>query len=310
MQKLEDLEKFAQAGRLAFREDAVAPVAVLVAPGGSAEVSLYGANVLSYRPTGHSPVLWLADSYKVVEPGSPTRGGIPVCWPWFARLADPSMPMHGFARTQFWTFVGAECDAETTTATLALVDNEKTRALWPHSFRLELKVTVGQSLSVSLTTTNPGAEPFAITEALHTYFRVNEVGDVLVTGFDGQPYHDKVAGGADAMQSGAIAFKAQTDRVYFRHSGAAVISDPKVGRRIAIEKTGSHASVVWNPNAAVCARIPDMNADDWHRFVCVETANAGLEPIEIAPGGSHTITAKITAILTDSDGKPVGVTAG
>ena len=83
MQTLEKLEKFAQQGRIAFREDAVAPVAILVAPGGSAEVSLYGANVLSYRPTGHSPVLWLADSYKVVEPGSPTRGGIPVCWPWF-----------------------------------------------------------------------------------------------------------------------------------------------------------------------------------------------------------------------------------
>ena len=164
MQTLEKLEKFAQQGRIAFREDAVAPVAILVAPGGSAEVSLYGANVLSYRPTGHSPVLWLADSYKVVEPGSPTRGGIPVCWPWFGRLENKDMPMHGFARTQFWSVIEAESDAETTSVTLALVENKSTLALWPHPFRLELKVTVGQSLALALTTVNTGSAPFAITE--------------------------------------------------------------------------------------------------------------------------------------------------
>ena len=309
MQTLEKLEKFAQQGRIAFREDAVAPVAILVAPGGSAEVSLYGANVLSYRPTGHSPVLWLADSYKVVEPGSPTRGGIPVCWPWFGRLENKDMPMHGFARTQFWSVIEAESDAETTSVTLALVENKSTLALWPHPFRLELKVTVGQSLALALTTVNTGSAPFAITEALHTYFRVKEVSDTLVTGLDGQPYLDKTRDFAEFLQSGAVSFSEATDRVYYRHSGAAVITDPGIGRRIAIEKKGSGASVVWNPNSESCKRIGDMNPDDWRRFVCVETANAGGAPLEIAPGATHTISATISAILTDADGRPVGVTA-
>ena len=309
MQTLEKLEKFAQQGRIAFREDAVAPVAILVAPGGSAEVSLYGANVLSYRPTGHSPVLWLADSYRVVEPGSPTRGGIPVCWPWFGRLENKNMPMHGFARTQFWSVIEAESDAETTSVTLALVENKSTLALWPHPFRLELKVTVGQSLALALTTVNTGSAPFAITEALHTYFRVKEVSDTLVTGLDGQPYLDKTRDFAEFLQSGAVSFSETTDRVYYRHSGAAVITDPGIGRRIAIEKKGSGASVVWNPNSESCKRISDMNPDDWRRFVCVETANAGGAPLEIAPGATHTISATISAILTDADGRPVGVTA-
>ena len=301
MQTLEQLETFAQAGRIAFREDDIAPVVVMAAPGGAAEVSLYGANVLSFRPTGQAPMLWLADSYKVVEPGSPTRGGIPVCWPWFGRLDDPAKPMHGFARTQFWSLVGAEADAETTSITLALDDSPSTLALWPHRFHLEFTVTVGQSLTLSLSTTNVGDAPFSITEALHTYFRVKDVADILVTGFDGQPYHDKAAGWIDSVQSGAIAISSETDRVYWLHAGAAVISDHGIGRRIVIEKSGSHASVVWNPWREKCANLHDMNPDDWHRFVCVETANAGAEPIEVAPGATHAISATITsAVETDA----------
>ena len=172
-----------------------------------------------------------------------------------------------------------------------------------------MKVTVGQSLALALTTVNTGSAPFAITEALHTYFRVKEVSDTLVTGLDGQPYLDKTRDFAEFLQSGAVSFSEATDRVYYRHSGAAVITDPGIGRRIAIEKNGSGASVVWNPNSESCKRIGDMNPDDWRRFVCVETANAGGAPLEIAPGATHTISATISAILTDADGRPVGVTA-
>lgn len=297
MQTLEALEKFAQAGRIAFREDEIAPVAVLVAPGGAAEVSLYGATVLSWRPTGQPPALWLADSYRTVEPGTPTRGGIPVCWPWFGRHPDPAMPMHGCVRTEQWSLAGAECDAETTSVTLALDETPTTLALWPHRFHLELRVTVGKTLDVALTTTNTGDAPFAITEALHTYFRVKEIADTLVTGFDAQPYLDKAPGGVDGIQSGAIAFTQETDRVYYRHAGAAIISDNGAGRRVLIEKRDSGASVVWNPWAGKCARLSDMKPDDWHRFVCVETANAGGEPIEVAPGASHMIAATYTAAL-------------
>lgn len=297
MQTLETLEKFAQTGRVAFREDEIAPVAVLVAPGGAAEVSLYGAHVLSWRPTGQPPVLWLSGSYRAVEPGSPTRGGIPVCWPWFGKVADPAMPMHGCVRTEMWSFAGAECDAETTAATFSLEETPATLALWPHRFHLELKVTVGKTLDVALTTTNTGDETFAITEALHTYFRVREIADTLVTGFDGQPYLDKAPGGVDGFQNGAIAFAGETDRIYHRHSGAAIINDSGCGRRVMIAKRGSGASVVWNPWIEKCARLSDMEPDDWHRFVCVETANAGGEPVEVAPGASHTIGATFTAAL-------------
>lgn len=297
MQTLEQLEKFAHAGRIAFREDETAPIVVLVAPGGATEISLYGANVISYRPTGHAPLFWLADSAHAVEPGVPIRGGIPICWPWFGRIANSTKPMHGCVRTEMWHLSGAECDSETTSATFALEETESTLSLWPHRFHLELTVTVGKTLNVALTTTNTDDKPFSITEALHTYFRVREASDVIVTGFDGEPYYDKVADTWDNLQSGAIAFSGEVDRVYMRHGGTAIIKDPGIGRRIIIEKKGSCASVVWNPWSERCVQMQDMKPDDWHRFICVETANAGGEPITIAPGTTHTIAATYTAVL-------------
>lgn len=300
-----NLAKFTTPGRIVFRDASPAPVAVLVSPYGSAEVSLYGAHVLSCRPTGHAPLLWLAESYKTLQPGKAIRGGIPVCWPWFGAAGKEGLPSHGFARTQVWSVISTEFDKDSTSVTFGLVSTPETKALWPHDFKLELTVTVGPAFKVELATTNIGDAPFEITEALHTYFRVKNVADASVTGLDGQPYIDKAPGGADAVQSGAVTFSGETDRVYNHHATAAIISDPGIGRRIAIEKDGSQATVVWNPWIEKAARLADMADDDWPHFVCVETANAGAAPVAVAPGARHVLSASITAVLLDKDGNPV-----
>ncbi len=299
------LDKFAAPGRIAFRDGPLSPVAVVVSPYGSAEVSLYGGHVLSYRPVGHSPVLWLAESAKSIAPGKAIRGGIPVCWPWFGAAPRAGLPNHGFARTQIWSVVSTEYEKDTTSITLGLVPTDATRALWPHDFLLQLTVTVGPALVLTLETENTGAAPFAITEALHSYFRVRDVAGVSVMGLDGQPYFDKAPGGVDSVQSGPIAFAGEVDRIYARHSSAAIVNDPGVGRRISIEKTGSAATVVWNPAAGKGDAMADMAQGDWRRFVCVETANAGAGPIEVAPGAKHAVTATIASILLDKDGNPI-----
>lgn len=297
MQTIEQLEKFASPGRIVFREDELSPVAVLVSPYGAAEVALYGAHVLSCRPTGHAPVLWLAQSYKGVRQGEAIRGGIPVCWPWFGPSAKQGLPSHGFVRTRFWSVTGAETDKDSTSITLSLASSDETLAIWPHEFLLNLTVTVGKSFDVELETVNTGKEPFAITEALHSYFRIKDISDILVTGLDGEPYLERAPGGADAVQVGAIAFSGETDRIYPRHAGAAIITDDGAGRRILVEKTGSAATVVWNPWTDKAARLGDISGDEWRRFVCVETANAGGDPIEVAPGASHRIAARISPLL-------------
>lgn len=305
MQTLEQLEQFAEPGRIAFRDDELAPTAVLVSPGGSAEVSLYGAHVLSYRPVGHSPVLWLASGFKGIKPGAAIRGGVPVCWPWFGPAAGKGAPSHGFVRTRLWELTSAETENDSTSVTLSIASSPETRGIWPHDFRLDLTVKIGQSLELSLATANTGTGTFEIQEALHTYFRIRDISEVLVTGLDGQPYLDRAPGGSDSIQRGAISFSGETDRIYNRHSGMAVITDNALRRRIAVEKSGSAATVVWTPWTDKAARLGDIAGDEWRGFVCVETANAGAAPVGIAPGATHTMSAKITPFLTDAAGKPL-----
>ena len=65
-----------------------------------AEISLFGAHVLSYRRHGEPASLWLSDK-AVLDGSKPIRGGIPLCCPWFgpspARVGS-GKPAHGFAR--------------------------------------------------------------------------------------------------------------------------------------------------------------------------------------------------------------------
>ncbi|MBA3058923.1 MAG: hypothetical protein KJ614_13860 [Gammaproteobacteria bacterium] len=55
-------------------------VAQITTPQASARVALQGAQVLAWQPAGQSPVLWVSKA-AVHEPGTPVRGGVPVCWP-------------------------------------------------------------------------------------------------------------------------------------------------------------------------------------------------------------------------------------
>ena len=177
---------FGVAGRIAFRPGPCGePIAVLVEEHGACEVALYGAHVLSYRPTGHSPVLWMAKDFMATPPGKAIRGGIPVCWPWFGAHPEGAGAAHGFARTSRWNLLRTDYDSYSTALTLVLEDTPETRALWPHRFHLELSVRVGANLKVTLAAENTGAEPFTMTEALHAYFRVKDIREAKVSGLDG-----------------------------------------------------------------------------------------------------------------------------
>lgn len=297
--------RFGEPGRVAFRAGPCGePIAVIAEARSAAEVSLYGGHVLSYRPVGHSPVLWTSRTMMATRPGKAIRGGIPVCWPWFGAAAGGG-PAHGFARTARWNLLRTAHGARDTSVALVLEDSEETRALWPRAFRLELEVTVGGKLSVSLTTHNTGDAPFSYTEALHSYYRVKDASLAKVLGLEGKAYLDKAPGGRDAIQDGPVTFSAETDRVYPAADGACRILDPAIRRRINIVKTGSAATVVWNPWAAKAASMTDMLPGDYTRFVCVETANAGAEPLVLDPGKSHEMRMEVTADLLDADGEPV-----
>jgi glucose-6-phosphate 1-epimerase len=76
-------KKYAQSRTLEFNEGSGGfPTAIITNKFAKAAVSIYGAHVLNYQPKGQEEVLWMS-SQSIFEKGSPIRGGIPVCFPWF-----------------------------------------------------------------------------------------------------------------------------------------------------------------------------------------------------------------------------------
>src|ERR1700680_3830176 len=66
------------------------------------EMYLHGAHVTSWKPRGAEEVLFVS-SKSAWKDGRAIRGGVPVCFPWFAdRSGDPASPAHGFVRSRTW----------------------------------------------------------------------------------------------------------------------------------------------------------------------------------------------------------------
>ena len=270
--------------------------------GGVATLCLQGAHIVSWRPKDQAePVVWVSDAAKYGA-GKSIRGGVPVCWPWFGpHASEAGFPGHGYARTVMWQVVetGTSATGDTEIA-LTLVDTEQTRAQWPHPTRVELRASVGRALKVELATTNEGGQAFELGEALHTYFRIGDIGDVRVTGLDACTYLDKVENFARKRQDGAVSFTGEVDRVYVDTEAECVIEDPRLGRRIRIAKTGSRSTVVWTPWVEKAEKMGDFGPGKsgqggWREMVCVESGNALDNVVTVAPGQTHRMAVAYTA---------------
>jgi glucose-6-phosphate 1-epimerase len=261
----------------------------------SAAVALYGGHLLHYQPHGQPPVVWLSP-HSFFQPGKAIRGGLPICWPWFgAHPTAASLPAHGFARlSAAWTVLSTAVSAEgDTLLQLGLSDDPASREMWPHPFRLELQLSVGAALAVTLIVHNSGPEPFEMTAALHTYLGVSHAAEVTVEGLDGVDYLDKVKDFRRFTQRGPVVFAGETDHVYLPTTAACRIIDPGWGRQITVSKQGSRTTVVWNPGAEKAAHMADLL--DAAGMVCVEAANAFDDAIRVPPGGEHRLHTRIEA---------------
>ncbi len=259
-----------------------------------ARIYLQGAQLTAWQPDSQAhPVIWTSASAAQL-PGKSIRGGVPVCWPWFGpHGADPALPAHGFARGLAWNVCDSGRTARgETRLTLALEQDAHTRSLWPHDFRLELHLTIGQVLRIELVTINTGEREFLVGEALHTYFAVGDIGSVRVLGLEQTRYVDKTRADAKLLQSGAIGFGEEVDRVYLDSESECVIDDELLGRRIFIAKRGSRSTVVWNPWEQKALKMGDLGAGahgqgGWREMVCVESGNALENAVRVAPGEKH-----------------------
>lgn len=261
----------------------------------TATIALQGAQVLQWAPVGQHPVIWLSGAARFAS-GKSIRGGIPLCWPWFGpHPTEPAFPAHGFARTSPWEIVETQALADgATRIALRLTHTDATRALWPHASELECDITVAAALEIDLVTRNTGSESITIGEALHSYFEVSDVRRIRIEGLEGCHYLDKVDGGRRRQQAGPITFVAETDRIYLDTVADCLIDDPGLARRIRIRKRGSRSTVVWNPWIEKAERLGDLGEDGYLRMVCVESANAADDLVNIPPGGAHPLAVRYT----------------
>jgi len=268
---------------------------VMTAGGGQAHVYLLGAHVTHWQPAGGEPVIWLSE-HSAFSQGTAIRGGVPVCFPWFAAKADdPGAPMHGYVRLMEWDVESVEQSEDgSVTAAFSIRFGAAMGPTWPGDFEARHTVTLGESLKLSLQAVNHGRGNLVITEALHSYFRVSDVRKVSLRGLEGAEYFDKVAGQWKTQPGGPLTFSGQTDSVY-RIAGGCVLDDPPLGRSIVVAKAGSNSTVVWNPWADKARAMPDFGDDEWPGMLCVETANALTDAVTVRPGRTHTMTAEITS---------------
>ena len=98
-------------------------------------------------------------------------------------------------------------------------------------------------------------------------------------------------------------FGPELDRVYPRPAQAMALHAGGAPRLRITQDAGWADTVVWNPGAALCARLADMPANGHAQMLCVEAAAIDapvvlapqahwqaaqrLERPQVAPGGAH-----------------------
>ena len=235
----------------------------------SAKIALQGAHIFEYTNTQRSP-LWVSKT-AFFEYGKAIRGGIPLCWPRFGNR-DTSMPQHGFARTQMFELEYVEEKSKShTELCFVLQDNEQTRKIWNYGFALRVVFHIGDTLRMELQTTNSDTKDFMITQALHSYFQVSDIKDVMIYGLENKRYWDALED-KEYVQEGAVTFEKETDRVYMDVDDEIVFRDQE--KKSILRTKNAATAIVWNPWRDKAATMVDMEDDAYREFVCIESANA------------------------------------
>lgn len=271
-----------------------------------AEIFLQGAQISQYQRHNEEPVLWLSKAC-VYQNGSPLRGGIPICWPWFGDInKNPqavqspftedklkTLSAHGFIRERNW-----EVNAiQTPTDNITIIELRyqifaEQEPLWPFATDLIYRIEIGEQLKASLTIKNLDSMPFNYSCALHSYFAIDHINHARIKGFDQSDYIDTLADWSQYIQKGDILFNNEVDRIYQSAPEAIQLIDNN--REIHIKSTGSNSTVIWNPWVDKAKRLSQFNAEDYQKMLCIETANIMDDVVYLEPSEAHSLTVIIS----------------
>jgi glucose-6-phosphate 1-epimerase len=268
-------------------------------PEAKATIYLQGAHLTAWEPAGLGPAIFLSSKSDFAV-GKPIRGGVPVIFPWFAndskkdRVDGHPGPSHGFARIQDWSLDSVHREHGETTLVFSLGPTAMSRSMGFDDFLLTLKFVVGRELRMAMMVENKSSQPLMFEDGFHTYYKIDDVQEVSVSGLEKVSYIDKVDEFKVKPAAGVpIVFTQRTDRIYNNTSTLLTILDKAGRRKITVEKSGSNSTVVWNQ----FAEMPDLGPWEWHGYVAVETTNVGVNAVTLAAGASATIEAHAVVAL-------------
>jgi glucose-6-phosphate 1-epimerase len=222
------------------------------------------------------------------------RGGIPICWPWFGRIAAPA---HGFARNSEWTLLEHRENEHGVIVELGLLPSESTLAVWPYQFQAHLLVEIGDELKVTLDVTNTDSQAWTFSGALHTYLTVGDIEQAATTGM-GPEYIDSLKGGEICQGGETLQLTDTIDRVYTQPSTQITVQDPVLKRSLVVENQGHNSAVLWNPWAEGAQGMGDMQDDGYKTFLCVEStlhAPSIEQGKTLQPGESHQLITTLSS---------------
>lgn len=252
--------------------------------------------------------LWLSDKAGF-NLGESVRGGVPICWPVFGQFdANPEkvqnsfkscsldLSQHGYARTQlfqldsFQVFEEDETAENTSPASTELVLKLQASDCSHDVADLDLKVKFNfsqQGFSITLITQNNSRDTVHFSQALHTYLPTADITKTKISGFDGVTYSDTLTtdsqhgGWQTITQQGDIDFAGEVDRIYHAAPDITLTTPSKTYQ---LHAQGSNSTVIWNPWVEKSKHISQFADDDYQHMLCIETANAHLDVIELGAG--------------------------
>jgi len=277
-------------------------VSAVLPTGESVEILLYGATIISWKDKAGKDQLWLSEAAKL-DGSKAVRGGVPLVFPIFgtdsAHAATSKLPQHGFARTSRWEFLGKSTSESSTHSSggddsvkldfglSASNLSEESKKAWPYAFGLIYSVTLSRDgLSTSIVVQNDGDQAWDFQTLMHTYFRVEDISKVSVSGLESSPYIDKTTSPISTTTSTdePVVINSTTDRVYTPAGGpTAPITINEGGKKYSIIRDNMNEVVVWNPFEGAASMGDFSPKDGYKQMICVE-AGAVKGWVELGPG--------------------------
>ncbi len=274
----------------------------------SATLLLQGAQLIEFCPQGNqfNNILWLSPSAQYKQ-GSPIRGGIPICWPWFGninknpdaiqkQISQPSSASaHGFARSLPWKIKSIHEDCHFVEVALSLVSDSSTKELWPFDFELEAKFKFSDKMELALTTTNTDSNSFSISQALHTYLPTQDIKQSYIHNAHSSHYIDALDNWEKKQQVGKIHFSSETDRLYFFDNSNYSLRLETPNQSLLINNKHSQSAVIWNPWIEKSKHLSQFRPHDFKKMLCIETANVLTDTKIIEQGEQAKISVELVA---------------